>query len=63
MKLEVKDASHQSAINDTLFVLRDKKMFISEKKMWLTAIDLLSRLGYYKSSVNGKEKASLFGRI
>ena len=48
------------AISDVLYVLRDSKMYINEKKMWLKAIDLLNSLGYYKASANDNEKVSLF---
>lgn len=61
MKIEVSDSSNQACIHDVLYVLRDRKMYITEKKMWLKAIDILERMGYYKASVNDNEKASLFG--
>lgn len=59
--IEVDDVSNQWCIDDVLFILRDKRMYITEKKMWLKAIDILERVGYYKASVNDNEKASLFG--
>ena len=61
MKLEVCDSSNQACIHDVLYILRDKKMYITEKKMWLKAVDILERVGYYKASVNDNEKVSLFG--
>lgn len=63
MKIEIESSEHQACIHDVLYVLRDKKMYITEKKMWLKAIDILERVGYYKVSVNDNEKASLFGKI
>lgn len=58
--IKIEDSSDY-AISDILYVLRDNKMYINEKKMWLNAIDLLNYLGYYKASVNDNEKVSLFG--
>lgn len=58
--LDVTD--NDAVMHDVLYVLRDKKMYINEKKMWLNAIDLLRHLGYYKVRGNDSEKASLFVR-
>lgn len=63
MLVKVENVSDQAVIHDILYVLRDKKMYINEKKMWLNAIDLLNQLGYYRARANSNEKASLFGDI
>lgn len=43
------------AINDILAVMGDKKMYVNEKKLYLTAIDLLYDLGYYDDGSNNNE--------
>lgn len=43
------------AINDILAVMCDKKMYVNEKKLYLTAIDLLYDLGYYDEGINNNE--------
>lgn len=63
INLQEADSCNESAIHDVLYVLRDKKMWINEKKFYITTIDLLDRLGYYRSRCNNGEKASLFGDI
>lgn len=53
---------NQLAINDILSVMGDRKMYINEKKLYINAIDLLHKLGYYKKEVNNSEKVSLYWR-
>lgn len=60
INLETSDKDNEPVIHDVLYVLRDKKMYIPEKRMWLQAIDFLQQLGYYRSRCNDGEKASLF---
>lgn len=60
MKIRATEPQNQNVISDVLFVLRDRKMYISEKKMWLLAIDILRESGYYGSSDNDTEKVSVF---
>lgn len=52
--------SNDMAISDILYVVRDNKMWLNEKKFYINTIDLLHKLGYYQSSNNDSEKVSLF---
>lgn len=56
------DKSCESAISDMLYVERDSKMYLPEKKYYINLIDKLFNLGYYCNKNNDGEKASLFWR-
>lgn len=61
INLQDTDKENEGALSDILYVVRDKKMWINEKKFYITTIDLLQRVGYYRSRSNDGEKVSLFG--
>lgn len=63
INLQERDKENENAIHDVLYVCRDKKMYINEKKFYINTIDILQRLGYYRSRSNDGEKASLFGEL
>lgn len=52
----------ECAISDMLYVERDSKMYLPEKKYYINLIDKLYGLGYYNNKNNDGEKASLFWR-
>lgn len=52
----------ESAISDMLYVERNPKMYLPEKKYYINLIDKLYGLGYYHNKKNDSEKASLFWR-
>lgn len=54
------EEEEQACVHDLLYVARDTKMYIPEKRFYIELIDKLYYLGYYKNKNNDGEKASLF---